>query len=56
MSAQLLSVIEVKTSRGNGTEENPIRIVYQYWTHEGFFVAERDTNEPPPTNAGETLR
>ena len=33
-SAKIINVIETKAVKGNGTEENPVRYVYQYWDFE----------------------
>lgn len=41
-SAKVISVIETKSLRGLGTEEDPCRIVTQYWNKEGEFLAEND--------------
>ncbi len=41
-SAKIIKVIETKALKGNGTEENPVRYVYQYWDFEGNLLAERD--------------
>lgn len=37
-----VEVIHVEVARGNGTEENPVRIVHQYWSKEGNLLAEND--------------
>ncbi|EOI00696.1 hypothetical protein UAY_01799 [Enterococcus moraviensis ATCC BAA-383] len=37
-----VEVIHVEAVRGNGTEENPVRIVHQYWSKEGMLLAEND--------------
>lgn len=39
---KVISVIRTKDRRGNGTEQEPTRIVTQYWTLEGELLAERD--------------
>lgn len=39
-SARVISVIETKALRGEGTEENPNRIVTQYWDFAGNLLAE----------------
>lgn len=41
-SAKVISVIETKSLRGCGTEGDPCRIVTQYWSLEGKFLAEHD--------------
>ena len=40
--AELIEVIHTVASRGNGTEESPIRIVHQYWSKDGDLLAEKD--------------
>ena len=40
-SVQIIPVIETKSTRGNGTSADPIRIVTQYWTTDGKLIAER---------------
>lgn len=41
-SAKVIQVIETISTRGKGTEENPCRIVHQYWSLEGELLAEND--------------
>lgn len=41
-SAKIISVIETKALRGLGTNEDPARVVTQYWDLEGKFLAEND--------------
>ncbi len=41
-SARVVSVIETRALRGNGTEEDKCRIVTQYWDFEGNLLAEND--------------
>lgn len=41
-SARVIEVIETKSCRGNGTQDDPIRIVTQYWSLEGKMLAEKD--------------
>lgn len=41
-SAKVIQVIETKSARGAGTDEQPSRIVTQYWTLDGKFLAEFD--------------
>lgn len=38
----VLKVVHVKYLRGEGTEESPSRLVDEYWSLDGFFLAERD--------------
>lgn len=35
-----VEVIHVEATRGNGTKENPVRVVHQYWSKEGQLLAE----------------
>lgn len=42
-NARVISVIETKSLRGLGTENDPVRWVYQYWNFEGKLLAECDT-------------
>ena len=43
--ARLMQVIEVETTRGEGTSsDDPIRMVVQYFSPEGELLAERDTH------------
>lgn len=39
---EIVEVIHVVASRGNGTTENPTRIVHQYWNKDGKLLAEKD--------------
>lgn len=42
-SARVIQVIKTMIERrGAGTEADPVRIIYQYWTFEGELLAERD--------------
>lgn len=41
-SARVISVIETKALRGEGSTEDPCRIVTQYWDMEGKLLAEND--------------
>jgi hypothetical protein len=41
-TAQMLSVIEVSTRRGAGTEDDPVRTVRRYFADDGTFLAEHD--------------
>ncbi len=44
-NARVISVIETKSLRGTGTEEDPCRIVTQYWDFDGTKLAEEDPEE-----------
>ena len=39
---ELVEVIHVVATRGNGTPENPTRIVHQYWSKNGDLLSEKD--------------
>ena len=41
-SAKVISVIKTVSTRGKGTDTNPVRTVIQYWTVEGELIAEED--------------
>lgn len=41
-SAQVIHVIETKSMRGVGTQEDLSRIVTQYWDFDGNLLAEHD--------------
>lgn len=40
--AELIEVIHTIATRGDGTKENPIRLVHQYWSKDGELLAEKD--------------
>lgn len=40
--ARVIQVIETKSIRGNGTENDLCRMVTQYWDFEGNLLAEKD--------------
>lgn len=42
-SARVIQVIETKSMRGTGTNEDLCRIVTQYWDFEGNLLAENDS-------------
>ena len=44
-SARTIQVIETKSIRGLGTEEDPVRYVFQYWDLDGTLIAENDSFE-----------
>ena len=48
--ARAIQVIETKSLRGVGTEEDPCRLVTQYWDFDGDLLAE---NDPCAEAAGE---
>lgn len=39
---EMIEVIHTKATRGEGTKENPVRIVHQYWDKDGKLLAEND--------------
>lgn len=39
-AARVVNVIQIKSTRGNGTSADPIRLVTQYWTSDGQFIGE----------------
>lgn len=41
-SAKVIPVIVTTSIKGEGTEEDPVRYVYQYWDLEGNLLAEDD--------------
>lgn len=51
-SAELMEVIRVKTSVGKGTDEDPCRIISEFWSKEGKLLA---TNDPMLTFPGRQL-
>lgn len=42
MKARVIQVIEVNTTRGTGTQKDPVREITQYWALDGKLLAERD--------------
>lgn len=43
--AKVIQVIETQATRGAGTEDDPVRIVIQYWDFDGNHLAENDPAE-----------
>ena len=41
-SARVIQVVETKSVRGTGTEEDMSRLVTQYWDFDGNLLAEND--------------
>lgn len=41
-SARVIQVIEIKSARGSGATEQPVRIVTEYWSLDGKKLAEHD--------------
>lgn len=48
--ARVISVIRTKALRGSGTEDDPCRTVFQYWSLEGSLLAENDPKEKEDKN------
>ena len=44
-TVKIISVIETKTKVGNGTEEDPNRFLFQYWSLHGALLATRDEHD-----------
>ena len=42
-SAKAMTVIRTVSLIGEGTKENPARLLYQYWDLKGNLLASRDT-------------
>ena len=42
--AKIVEVIQVVTSRGSGTKDDPVRKVIQYWSKQGTLLAENFGN------------
>lgn len=40
--AKVIKVIQTISLKGNGTEKNPVRFIYQYWDFKGNLLAEYD--------------
>lgn len=49
-SARIISVIETKSLKGRGTEDNMCRIVTQYWDFKGNLLAEKDSGKENKSN------
>lgn len=41
--ARVIKVIRTESIIGNGTEEDPVRQIYQYWDFKGNLLAKHDT-------------
>ena len=41
-SAKMIQVIETKSARGKGTEQQLCRVITQYWSLDGELLAEND--------------
>lgn len=42
-SAKVIEVIVTTAMRGSGTDEDPCRIITQYWDFDGKLLAENDS-------------
>ena len=47
-SAEVIQVIQTKSLRGEGTQQDLCRIVTQYWDFDGNFLAEMDLEHCVP--------
>lgn len=41
--AEVIKVIKTKSLLGYGTQEDPVRLIYQYWDLNGNLLASHDT-------------
>lgn len=41
--AKVIKVIRTESIIGNGTKEDPVRHIYQYWDFKGNLLAKNDT-------------
>ncbi len=44
-TVELIEVIKTESVCGKGTEEDPVRVVIEYWSLEGELLARVDTYE-----------
>ena len=42
VSVKVIRVVEVKAARGVGTDSDPVRVVTQLWSFDGYLLAEDD--------------
>lgn len=49
-SAEVIQVIQTKSLRGEGTQQDLCRIVTQYWDFDGNLLAEMDPDTGNPDN------
>lgn len=45
VSVKIIKVIETKTTRGAGTDDDPVRMVTQLWAFGGWLLADDDLFE-----------
>lgn len=43
--AEVVKVIKTTSLLGQGTPEDPVRYIYQYWDFEGNLLAKHDTSD-----------
>lgn len=53
--ARIIQVIEVKTIIGDGTKENPVRVLFQYWDVKGNMLATYDSLEDSNSAASSAI-
>lgn len=41
--ARVIKVVVTESAIGDGTKENPVRLIYQYWDLKGNLLAKNDT-------------
>lgn len=46
--AEVAQVIHVLATKGDGTDESPVRLVHQFWSFDGTFLAESDADSSEP--------
>lgn len=49
---EMMSVIRTMTVYGAGTNEDPVRYLYQYWSTDGKLLAQHDTLEDAGNSCG----
>lgn len=42
-NAKVIKVIKTESLIGRGTQEDPVRYIYQYWDFKGNLLAQNDT-------------
>lgn len=46
LEVEVMKIIRIKCTRGNGTKSNPHRYITQYWDLEGNLLAINDPDDP----------
>lgn len=46
--AEVVQVIHVLATKGDGADENPVRLVRQFWSFDGTLLAESDADSSEP--------